>query len=318
MAELLNLGLLRPDYSPADIKRVASRAAMTRVEEAVNPAAWRALVGNKGIFYRVCPMFGIPVPRMWGLIVADRLAWWHAEAVPDDPRDVSGWLQGQCPDEFVLKPSFGGYGQGVDLIRRESPDVFASASGERMSLAELRRRVCLTGGDNGCVVQERVVSHPELRRLSGSRHLQTARLMTMLDRDGQPHLLHAHLKIICRDNHIDNFVYGHTGNLVAPVSIGDGRLLSAAGADAQRGGLVDVSQHPETGVAIAGFQLPQWAAVVELARTLARQFAPLRFVGWDIAMTSAGPLVIEGNWNSDPPNSSHRTDRLLAEIRRLA
>jgi hypothetical protein len=50
---------------------------------------------------------------------------------------------------------------------------------------------------------------------------------------------------------------------------------------------------------------------------LAVRFAPLRWVGWDIALTPDGPLPIEGNWNTDAPNNSECLDRIFDDLRRL-
>ena len=69
---------------------------------------------------------------------------------------------------------------------------------------------------------------------------------------------------------------------------------------------------------IEGFQLPVWTEACQLAREAARLFLPLRFVGWDIALTETGPVLVEANWNSDPPNP-HQSLHLLREaIQRLA
>jgi Sugar-transfer associated ATP-grasp len=46
-------------------------------------------------------------------------------------------------------------------------------------------------------------------------------------------------------------------------------------------------------------RLPYWDEVKNLAARAARAVAPLRYVGWEIALTNDGPVVIEGNDPSD-------------------
>ena len=290
---------------------------MTRVEEALNPAAWRMLVENKAVFYRTCGAMDLPAPPLMGVFFPDRVGWWRDSPAPADRGTWAELLRRKCPETFIIKPAVGAYGQGVNVLQRDGGDGFLDASGGRLMADELVRELAAIGRRHGAVIQERAWNHPEIERLSGSRYLQTARLITLLDQGGAPHLLHAHFKIICGRNCIDNYHFGATGNFLAPVDLADGRLAPGAAADPERGGIVEVERHPETGVTVPGFQLPCWEEVCELARTLARRFAPLRFVGWDIAMTPTGPMVMEGNWNSDPPNNSQCMDRVFEDIRRL-
>jgi len=93
------------------------------------------------------------------------------------------------------------------------------------------------------------------------------------------------------------------------VSIETG-LLAAAGRRRKDGtGVEPVTHHPITGMEIEGAVLPGWEALRTLALRCARLFRPLRTVGWDIALTPSGPVVVEGNRWWDPPN-----DALLAPL----
>jgi hypothetical protein len=58
------------------------------------------------------------------------------------------------------------------------------------------------------------------------------------------------------------------------------------------------STHPLTGASIVGFSVPQWDAVERLADAVAREVPGIPYVGWDIAITPAGPVVVEGNYNT--------------------
>lgn len=53
--------------------------------------------------------------------------------------------------------------------------------------------------------------------------------------------------------------------------------------------------HPDTGVAFGSIAVPFWPDVLELVRRGARAMAPLRSLGWDVAVTPEGPIVIETN-----------------------
>ncbi len=56
------------------------------------------------------------------------------------------------------------------------------------------------------------------------------------------------------------------------------------------------SHHPESGLRVADFQLPMFDEVVAFIDKVARVVPGIRYVGWDIALTPAGPVLVEGNW----------------------
>jgi glutathione synthase/RimK-type ligase-like ATP-grasp enzyme len=57
--------------------------------------------------------------------------------------------------------------------------------------------------------------------------------------------------------------------------------------------------HPDTGNVIEGFRIPMWAEVVELLERGQRSLPDLRTLGWDIAVTDDGPLIVETNATYD-------------------
>lgn len=56
--------------------------------------------------------------------------------------------------------------------------------------------------------------------------------------------------------------------------------------------------HPDTGYRIADFALPLYDEVIALVDRAARRVPRVRYVGWDIAVTPTGPVIIEGNWGT--------------------
>jgi hypothetical protein len=54
-------------------------------------------------------------------------------------------------------------------------------------------------------------------------------------------------------------------------------------------------EHPKTGVRITGRRLPDWPQVLDLAQKAHQIFSECVFIGWDIALTPDGPLLVEGN-----------------------
>ena len=64
------------------------------------------------------------------------------------------------------------------------------------------------------------------------------------------------------------------------------------------------ANHYDTGAQILGFQIPYWDQVLELCERALRHVDGLNFVGWDVAVTEDGPIIIEGN--SKPALGDHQ------------
>ena len=68
-----------------------------------------------------------------------------------------------------------------------------------------------------------------------------------------------------------------------------------------------ISHHPDTTAPIKGAKLPYWKEMTELALSAHKHFQMPIFIGWDIALTHEGPLVVEANttWSVDLIQMSH-------------
>ena len=127
----------------------------------------------------------------------------------------------------------------------------------------------------------------------------------MIPPDSQARILFACAKIVNSTLASDNFDYGVSGNLLGDVRLDTGTLSRVVGRHASGFGLQDYPEHPTTGVPCEGFALPGWDEACRIALTAARKFLPLRTIGWDIALTGNGPVVIEGNVWWDALHNAH-------------
>ncbi len=138
------------------------------------------------------------------------------------------------------------------------------------------------------IVDEFIEQHPDMSALYPDS-VNTVRMITFLGRDGTVHLLAAVLRIGNGDV-IDNFASGGMYTMLDA----DGVALYP-GVDKQSN---VYREHPVTGTPIVGFRVPMYDRVWELTQELARRTPEAPYVGWDLAITPNGPVVIEGNHNS--------------------
>ncbi len=127
------------------------------------------------------------------------------------------------------------------------------------------------------------------------------RINTLLDQAGHVSILFYMIKILAGTTITDNFSMGTTGNLIAYGDSNEGILRGAVNIHECGSGMKDVIAHPDTGVVFDGFRLPFWSEAMELVKTGQRCFPNLRTLGWDVALTENGPVIIEANSRWDPP-----------------
>ena len=79
--------------------------------------------------------------------------------------------------------------------------------------------------------------------------------------------------------------------IVSPVDFETGKLLlPAADFDGH-----SYEKHPITGANLVGLQLPFWKETLEMLKSACSVVPQEGYIGWDIAITPDGPVLIEGN-----------------------
>lgn len=241
----------------------------------LNPAAFPAAANplkNKQLFARIARKAGLAV----------------APACDPEREDLGAWLAGE--KDIIAKPSFRSKGQGVERFQRQD----AGWRGARGPIEETALSVRLLAlWRAGGVIQRRLPTHGALADLSPGA-LPTLRVVTCLDEHGAPEPCGLALRLSAGGPRpVDNF---NAGNLVAGID-GNGRCLSAWRGGEGKGPTLH-ERHPMTGAPIAGMPVPDLVEAIGLACRAHLPFAQdFTVIGWDIGLTDAGPVVVEGNWN---------------------
>lgn len=300
------MGLLDPLHGPA-LERVAvCPGDLTRLQEALNPPEAVPSAEDKRLYARICAREGLPAPAL--AAVLERRSG-RAETV----RSWAAILQRDAPDEAVVKPAEGHRGIGVRVLRR-GRDGATDHAGRQFSWTTLAAALAAERWE-AFIVQPRLHPHADLRALSGRDVLQTMRVVTLRDEAGGVRIVFTLLRIAVGEAAVDSFRAGATRNAFAIVS--PAGLTTGTYRVAESGfGLEPLPVHPVTGAATVGFAVPQWDEVRALVTRAAGAFAPLRAVGWDVAVTDAGPVLVEANaWWAVASTPAGDTLPVLAALR---
>jgi len=140
--------------------------------------------------------------------------------------------------------------------------------------------------------QSCVERHPTIAEMTGGG-LSTIRLVTLDDGTGAKPW-RAAAKLTSPQTVADNF--WRAGNLLSAVDIKTGELSKALTKTGIEGTFV--AHHPDTGAQIEGVAIPYWDQVLKVTQDVASLFPRTLLIGFDVAITPDGPMVIEAN--ADP------------------
>ena len=310
--EAYRLGLLDPALGAKDLSCYVSRKKLTKLQRALNPVAWEPLLKNKGIFNRYCMAHGIAVPKLFALFFRSAPGWVCNGLSPGTRKDWVDVLQTGLPDRFVMKPAQGSLGRGVRAFHRQG-EAFVDFAGEVCSAPDLYDIMRADTWFDSFVIEETLANHPDIEDFTGCQRLQTLRMVTVCDADNRGRVVSAQLKMIAGVAVTDNFANGLSGNISSSVDLVRGVLLPARAMRPDEPGMYSLAEHPHTGRVFSDFTLPLWHEACALAETAAKHFLPIRTVGWDVALTPEGPVILEGNfwWN---PFNQHSHMGLVGEI----
>ena len=195
----------------------------------------------------------------------------------------------------------------LDLSKANLEDVAKFCEGKERIFCKLRSKTCGIGCERLDVadfesmealyaylkekdfytIEDVIVNHPDVRKLYDNA-VNSMRIITLLDDNKEVHILYIVQKIGLNGSVIDN------NCMFSPVDIETGKIKYPAHAGDTPLGIV-YTQHPNTGITIQGYQLPYVKEAIEMVKKAALVVPQIRYVGWDVAVTPNGPIIIEGN-----------------------
>jgi hypothetical protein len=285
-------GLDRPDLSWERKRHFIGTLDNWRWLRRFNALEYRFFTEDKVVFKQYLTATGVPVPRL--LAVFGPLGSTEAGAPLRTDEDLGRWLREGAVAEVVIKPVLGAHGVGVLVL---GPVVGPGPTWERVPHGRVRvedviAHVHRFPHRRDYLVEERLRPHPTLAGWAPGI-LHTARVVTLLH--GDVEILAAELRIATGATAVDNF---SAGNMAAPVDLASGRLGAAI--SGRTGVGVRYPEHPEAKLPIEGVVVPDWKEACDILRRAARSVPFNRLLGWDLALTDRGPVVLEANDLWDP------------------
>ncbi len=174
--------------------------------------------------------------------------------------------------QFVKKQVYEGMGRSVELM-----DL------KQISALELFQDLIAKGEH---IIEERIVQSNVMSELNPSS-VNTVRCITINTKKGikTPFCF---LKVGRNGSFVDN---GGAGGILTGIDPESGIVVTHGYDEFHR----EYVSHPETGILFKGFKLPQWDEMKRICREMAHKVPSVKCIGWDMAFTDQGWIIVEGN-----------------------
>jgi len=159
-------------------------------------------------------------------------------------------------------------------------EAYSDSHGRRVPSAKLTDEF----SKQECIVQPFLENHPTIAPVTNGA-LASLRIVTGMDKHGEAEFIASLIGLPhgARETSVSG--------VLCSIERETGRIRNAAMPNGE-----PVSHHPDTAAPIIGIDLPFWPECVELVRRAhATAFSRFAFLGWDIALTQKGPILLETN-----------------------
>ena len=144
------------------------------------------------------------------------------------------------------------------------------------------------------LVQTCVVQHPVMDRIY-DKSVNTLRILTILDKEtGKAVSVAGEVRFGAHGSVVDNLA---AGGVAVGIDLKTGQLSEFG--ICKKGGAKRTPCHPDSQVRFADVRIPFVQEAVNQAEKLHEKLSSIRVIGWDIAITTDGPVFIEGNDNAE-------------------
>lgn len=288
--EYYSNGLYDPAIPMAQKKEYVGRIGSYDINIRLSPEKLtqsRVFVSDKVMYTSLLTQLGLPTTRTQAVASTRR----NFGAIPAlrDPASVKGFLMRDAVFPVFGKPCEGHASIGSVLLTGLEDDMVVMGTGRRASLDQFCHEV-LNEYPEGYIFQDALSQHDALASVAGSS-IGTLRVVTVRDTD-QPRVLYTVWKVPSPEAMSDNF--WQKGSMVAQVNDAGqvGKCRIGTGLDGRW-----IEEHPVSGARFDSVQMPFWDDIQRVASEAHGLFPEFGMVGWDIAVTPDGPVIVECNDN---------------------
>ena len=273
-----------------------AEAARIQRDKGLHKYEHTSIMNNKLNFALYCQNFSLPTPTLLGHNLL-KSYFLNGELRTIENKDqlvqyFENLLDASGEDDLFVKP-LADYG-GKGCLKLSKKKLSRQIDSNMESLLA-----------NGHIFSKVVQQHPEIDKIH-SKSLNTLRIITYITDENTTEVVSTFMRFGIGESIVDN---GSSGGLYVGIGTQKGQLKDYGYKTMTFGG-DKVTHHPNSNFRFGGFKIPYFKEACELAVSAVDYF-PDRWIGWDIAITPDGPIIIEANDCPDLHMSDVASEGLL-------
>jgi hypothetical protein len=238
------------------------------------------LCEDKQLTYAMLKAYNIAQPKM--LLGFDNGKVYNEANTLLKAEEVNKVISASGAAKIFIKPRFGLGGRGIVVFTRSEGGQFLNEEAQVLDysyfISELK--------EGFYIVQEGMVQHPELNEVY-AHSVNTFRVFTECV-NGEARVLYALFRMGSGGQQIDN---ASSGGMYLKIDAETGLLAEHAYNTGRR----TFTSHPDTGFVFKNAKIEAWNEAKAFALATTKKFREIKYMGWDIAFSPDGPVVIELN-----------------------
>lgn len=192
--------------------------------------------------------------------------------------------------KFVAKPEGASMSLGVHLVDSSEYDSLDTLFNQLLNEAKTGSDIC-SWCDSQSVVLEEIIEQSEVMSSLHPASINNLRCISIRNGDNVD-IFYPCVKIGMNNEFICS---GATGSIIAAVDAETGIVTTNGKTEI----LTQYDIHPDTGIAIQGFRIPEWEEMISVVRQAAMKFPSIPFIGWDVVHSKMGWCIMEGNYATE-------------------
>lgn len=281
-------------YDPAlpdtSLAHFVGKRTQERIHLACNDVRWYAACHDKLLWSSIMAGAELPIPETIAVFSENKRSGIYRLVA--NQSDLARFIRDKINHPLFCKPVDGMFSIGAFRVDDAEGDTLIVNGDDRRSAEDVVRFMSSLS-PAGYLLQRALAPAAALAPIIGSA-LAAIRFLVLLTGEG-PVVESAVTKIPKRNQVADN--YWRRGNMLGAIELDTGRLTRVVTGSGP--GLRVIGNDPSDDARLVAMDVPDFDAARSLCLKAAAHFPGIRTQSWDVALTAAGPVLLELNFGGD-------------------
>lgn len=242
------------------------------------------LCEDKFLFYAICE--GFQITQAQTILLSKEKHFYTHRQNPIDKEDAFDIIIESDSTKIFCKPRYGIGGGGIIVLQKEK-EQYINKESSTIVTPDFLNNLLL----QDYIIQKGIVQHAVMNSIYPNS-VNTFRIITEYKGNAEIAILFTLLRMGNKGMDVDN---ASSGGIYIGVNVVTGELQKYAISNQQE----IFEYHPYSGFKFESFFIPFWQEIVTFIKNVAFKFSEIRYIGWDVAYSVDGPVIIEANNGPD-------------------